>query len=40
MIHLFYSHGTLAAENGCNVSWFRNAKQPSRLGSRQSIVGA
>lgn len=41
MIHLSYSYGTLAAENcGCNVSWSRNAKQPPRLSSRQSVVGA
>lgn len=41
MIHLSYSHGTLAAENcGCNVSWSRNAEQLPRLSSRRSIVGA
>lgn len=41
MIHLSYSHGTLAAEScGYNVSWSRNAEQPPRLSSRRSIVGA
>lgn len=41
MIHLSYSHGTLAAENcGCKVSRFRNAEEPPRLSSCRSIVGA